>query len=120
VKKVLLLSSLTFLLLSCGDDTKIDFSLIDGKWETFSATRNGTETSTLDKSFFQFANGVLIHNINGDTIKSDYVIEKNSLVLSDPLLKELKVIGLSSDTINLETKISKFKFELLMKKINDQ
>lgn len=83
------------------------------------AKRNGNPTSTLDKSFFKFDNGKLAHNINGDTLKLNYNIQANQVLLEDNLLDKLTVSFLSADTLHMETKISGMKFEFQMKRKND-
>ena len=120
MKKAILLSALILQLCSCKPDAKIDFNEIEGKWKMVEATRNGNITSTLDKSFFIFEDGDFTHNINGDTISSTYKVMSNNMIQSDDeIIKEIEVTKLQNDTISFKTKISNFKFEFLMKRIDE-
>jgi hypothetical protein len=119
LRKLLLLFTLATLFTSCDNDPAVDLSSIDGNWELVSAKRNGNLTNTLDKSFFNFADGTFTHNINGDTVQTKYSIDGNEILLEDELLKKFKVKSNIKDTLNLETKIGGMKFEFEMKRKNE-
>ena len=114
-----LLFSLLILLIiaSCKSDTKsVDMKQLNGQWEIVQAIRNGKETSTLDNAFFKFDNEALTHNLNGDTIVSQYAIVNQELTINDDFLEKMEITQLNSDTLRVMFKIESFRFNFLMKR----
>ncbi len=109
----------SFLFIACGEDVVVQSDSIEGFWTVKEAKRNRKVTSTLDKSFFEFSEGNLKHNINGDTILTKYQLEGNKITVENDIIKSLDIKSIGADSLVLHTKISDFKFEFLLKKDNE-
>ena len=116
-KYYLLISTLILLLVSCAPAAKTN-ELLQSKWMIDKAMRNGRVTSTLEKGFFKFwHNDSLETNILGQIVKTKYKINKN-IIVSESELPSISVVDIGTDTLVLETKISKYLFSLILTKNN--
>ncbi len=106
------LSILIFITISCKQDTKqLPLEYLPGYWNVYAAERSGKSTSLLNGAFFDLREGnVIVTNVNGDTLTSDYVFSKNTINVKE-LDKVFKIVNLSQDSMILHSKISNYNYK---------
>ncbi|MBT8229743.1 MAG: hypothetical protein HKN67_01275 [Saprospiraceae bacterium] len=109
-------------ILSCGEDTvKTSVDILAGKWNIHEAYRDGRETQTLKKGYFEFSTDQKLKtNILQDTLFYPYKLSGNKIKLEDAHKISYTVMKLTSDSLILETKIRKFDFRILLLKKGDE
>ncbi|MBT8190312.1 MAG: hypothetical protein KJO29_07765 [Bacteroidia bacterium] len=108
--------------ISCGEDTvKTSVDILAGKWNIHEAYRDGRETQTLKKGYFEFSTDQKLKtNILQDTLFYPYKLSGNKIKLEDAHKISYTVMKLTSDSLILETKIRKFDFRILLLKKGDE
>lgn len=120
-KFIVFILLIVFLMTSCKSDNSIvDFTELNGRWNLYKAERNGNETSTLDKAFFEISTDKFSHNLEGDSLSYNYTRENRMLKLEDGMLRDLKIVSLLNDTLVASSEISKFNFKFIMTKNAEQ
>jgi hypothetical protein len=88
------------LFLSCKDSSSISTQGLNGKWEIYSAQRNGRETPYLRGGYFVFdSKGNLILNITGKEERSPFSIEDNVIVLEGK--ENYTIASLRNDSMDI-------------------
>jgi hypothetical protein len=106
---------LCFTIISCNNSIKANANL-QGKWEIINASRNGRNTLTLEKGYFEFWNNDSIEtNILGEILKTNYEL-KNNIIFTSSELSTISVVKAKLDTIFLETEISNYLFSFTLVK----
>jgi hypothetical protein len=98
---------------------RVRYDDLTGKWEILTAERNGRETQTLQNVFFEFSSDEeLTTNIFGteETFKIDYKFP--NVHTDETRFKELMIMGLSSDTLAIRSRIGDFRYDFDLLKSN--
>lgn len=104
--------SLLFFFACDTDQINLKQNDVEGYWNIEVAKRNGKVTTLLDGGYFYFMTTKrLATNIKGDTIVASYALERNKIKVNaeEPLIFYVNYV--SSDTINLTSKIGSSNFE---------
>ncbi len=97
---MLLAISGLMILPSCKEGPEIKEESLSGRWEIYSATRNGNETPYLRGGYFIFdTKGVLTVNITGKDESSPYHLEQNVIVLEDK--ENYTITSMRKDSIDI-------------------
>jgi len=108
---------------ACGGDsedkqlpkiTKLD----DGRYEVVSAKRNGKTTGTLGKAFYEIKNDSVFTNLtkNLDSIATTFNYKDNKISHKDENALNFVVSKMTSDTLELNTELQGFTFEIFLSK----
>ncbi len=102
-----------------SDQSIVDMTELNGRWSLHKAERNGNETSTLDKAFFEISNDKFSHNLEGDSLSYSYTREGELLKLDGGMLRDLQIEALHNDTLVATSEIANFNFKFTMTKHAD-
>ena len=111
------------LLSACGGDAvekplPVITKLEDGRYEVISAKRNGKETGTLGKAFYEIRNDSVFTNLTKslDSIATTFKYKNNKISHQDGNALNFVVSKMTSDTLELNTEMQGFKFEITLGK----
>lgn len=108
---------------SCKSNVEQTYSIdieqadLEGRWTMVHATRNGNKTELLDNSFIEFTKAEAKHNFLGDSTPFSYSYANQVFESTDDLLKEGKIVRLTADTLELQTRYQNFLFEFVLSRI---
>lgn len=99
---------------ACGSDVKEESTAItaeklDGRWELFSAMRNGESTMSLEGTYIEFEDGHMTTNFTGETVKTAINLSDKKLTQNEQVFD---ITSLSNDTLALTTALMNYKFRL--------
>jgi len=110
---------------SCGGDAKpklppID-KLEDGRYVVVSAKRSGTVTETLNSGFYEIKKDSVFTNLSEtmDSIGTTYILANNQISHKSPIALNFIVSKMTSDTLELNTELAGFDFELYLVKASN-
>ena len=87
-------------MLSCKDSPSISTQGLNGRWEIYSADRNGRETPYLRGGYFVFdAQGNLIVNITGTEQRGTFEIKDNVITLNGDI--EYTISSMRKDSMDI-------------------
>lgn len=111
-----------FAMVSCqSDSANFAPDTLKGKWNIEQAFRDGKETQTLKKGYFEFSDEQKLKtNILRDTLFYNYVLKGSKIKVDDTHKISYTVSKLIADTLILETKIRKFDFRIILLKAVDE
>lgn len=111
------------LLSACGGDAvdkklPIITKLEDGRYEVMSAKRNGKETGTLSKAFYEVRNDSVFTNLtkNLDSIATTFELKDNKISHKNENALNFVVSKMTSDSLELNTELQGFTFEIYLSK----
>jgi len=111
------------LLSACGGDAvdkklPIITKLEDGRYEVMSAKRNGKETGTLSKAFYEVRNDSVFTNLtkNLDLIATTFELRNNNISHKNENALNFVVSKMTSDSLELNTELQGFTFEIYLSK----
>ncbi len=121
--KYLLCALCIFIFLGCGSDStnkslpKIT-KLEDGRYEVFEAKRNGKETGTLAKGFYEIKGDSVFTNLSKslDSIASTFQFKNNLITHDNPNSLDFIVSKMTRDTLELNAEIKGFHFQISLGK----
>jgi len=122
MKNLLSILILVVLFIACQSEPKINLGSdnLRGHWDIIEAYRDGRETHTLEKGYFEFLDSNTFRtNIFKDTTLYAYTIEDQTVSVNGPSPMKYNVSNLISDTLIMVTEIRKFEFILISVKKPD-
>lgn len=112
---------ISLFLLSCdsqGDKLPKINDLKDGRYEIVEAFRNGKKTKSLDNAFYEVLGDTIKTNLTKslDSLASKYSVSDGEITHENPLVLPFTVAKNTSDTLELNTQLKSFKFDLILVK----
>lgn len=96
---------------ACKEEPVYETEALNGRWEVYTAERNGKETTLLNGAFFVFAeDGHLETNITGQDDRAPFSMENNAISYEGPEPMQFQVRDLTSDTMKLATELQGMQF----------
>ena len=95
----------------CSGD-RIKYEDLSGRWDILEAERNGRVTQTLQNVYFEFSpDQKMTTNIFGkeNTFEIDY--DYPEILTGDDEFKELNIVRLVGDTLEINTRIGDFRYD---------
>jgi len=120
--RLLFIFVVSICLTSCGGDAKPKLppieKLEDGRYVVVGATRNGKPTGTLNNGFYEIQKDSVFTNLSEtmDSIGTTYVLENNQISHKSPAALNFIVSKMTSDTLELNTELAGFEFQLYLMK----
>lgn len=121
-KYLICLIGLVFLS-ACGGDAPekplpVITKLEDGRYEVISAKRNGKETGTLGKAFYEIRKDSVFTNLTKslDSIATTFKFKNNKISHENANALNFVVSKMTSDTLELNTEMQGFTFEISLGK----
>lgn len=100
IRHFLVFAGILFSLTACRDNPTIRTQGLNGKWEIYSALRNGNETPYLRGGYFVFdAKGNLTVNITGEDETGPYAIDGDMIKINDKAM--YRVQSLRKDSMDI-------------------
>ena len=95
-------------------------NLEDGRYNVLSAKRNGKTTGTLNKAFYEIRNDSAFTNLTLtlDSIATTFTYKDNKITHKDPNALNFVVSKMTSDSLELNTELQGFQFEISLGKSN--
>ena len=125
--KYLLCFIVLFSLTACGGDAKpkklpVIEKLEDGRYQVLSATRNGKPTGTLSKAFYEIKKDSVFTNLtkNLDSIGTTFNYNNNKITHADANALNFVVSKMTSDSLQLNTELQGFQFEISLGKSTEE
>ena len=95
---------------NCTSDAT-DNSVLIGKWNVYTATRNGRTTETLKDAYFHFVNDtLLLSNILREEKAFTYSFTGDKIKVNGPLKTTYTLSQLSADSLNFYGEIKGYNF----------
>lgn len=119
--RLLIIFGLSIGLTSCGSDKRklpnIE-KLQDGRYVVVGAKRNGTPTGTLNSGFYEIKKDSAFTNLSQtmDSIGTTYTFKNNKIKHKNPQALNFIVSKMTSDSLELNTELKGFEFELYLVK----
>lgn len=119
--RLLFIFIVCFSLASCIDDSKklphIE-KLEDGRYVVVGAKRNGKMTATLNSGFYEIKKDSAFTNLtqNIDSVGTTFIYRNNEITHKDPQVLNFIVSKMTSDSLELNTELKGFEFELYLVK----
>ena len=118
VKISSLMAIVVLTIISCSGN-RVKYDDLTGKWDILTAERNGRETQTLQNVFFEFTSDEkLTTNIFGTSDTFDINYKFPNVNLEEERFKEFVIMGLSSDTLAIRSRIGDFRYDFDLLKSN--
>lgn len=92
--------------------------LEDGKYVVVGAKRNGKLTATLNSGFYEIKRDSAFTNLTQtiDSVGTTFIYKNNQIIHKDPQVLSFIVSKMTSDTLELNTELKGFEFELYLVK----
>jgi hypothetical protein len=98
---------------ACGADTEttteVTADSLSGRWELFSALRNGESTQSLDGTYIEFEKGNMTTNFTGVAVQTPVKLEDQKLTQEEQVYT---ITSLSNDTLAITTSLMNYDFRL--------
>lgn len=103
----------TLMISSCGSDVEkpapLTVETLDGRWELFSALRNGEKTQSLEGTYIEIENGQMTTNFTGEAVQTPVKFENEQLTQNDQVYT---ITGCTNDTLGITTTLMNFDFRM--------
>lgn len=119
--RLLILLTVSICIAACGEEAKklppID-KMEEGRYVVVGAKRNGIATATLNSGFYEIRKDSAFTNLSQtlDSIATTFSLKSNQISHKDPKALNFIVSKMTSDSLELNTEIKGFEFELYLVK----